>query len=133
MTRLSTITARGRGSSTDLVSIYKASRAALAGFSGGPSPVAAYSQAVAFQAGETVVRLSVSNSSVSSSSLVVGTIQRPLVADADDVGLAYVANVIGQSDAGFDLVVIRFDYGTFDASEWAPSETIYFNYTVGTP
>lgn len=93
-----------------------------------------YSASVEFAAGETVARVTVSNPvAIEDESSIVGTIARDDIAEVDDNGLLYVANVARVGSGSFDLVVVRCDYGMMDASEWATAETVSFKYTVGTP
>ena len=86
---------------------------------------------VAFTDGDTVRRVTITDTAIVSTSKIIVSIQRPnLATDADDGGYLYVANVVNVGTGTADVVVACCDRGFGDTTEQPPNETISLVYRV---
>jgi hypothetical protein len=81
--------------------------------------------------GDSVVRFTVTNSAVTSTTKVSLTVARPTVTDKTDKGFFYMANVCNITTGSFDVVCICTDEVFADSVKLKPSETITLYYTLG--
>jgi hypothetical protein len=77
--------------------------------------------------GETAARFTITDAAVGTTSKIVGTIQRPTVADTDDEGWHYDFNIVAVAAGSFDVVVWLMDA---DDDFRPPTETVILNYIV---
>lgn len=88
--------------------------------------------AVAFTDGDTVRRVTVTDTEVLASHMVAGSIRRPNTTDdSQDPGWIYHANVVEVVDGAFDVLVAATAWGFEDPSPLAPNETVQFVYQIG--
>lgn len=86
---------------------------------------------IAFTDGDTVRRVTITHASVTATSTVLATVQRPTTAnDSADYGYIYVTNVVRVATGEFDVLVAALAWGLQDTSELAPNETITLNYII---
>ena len=108
------------GTPVDRKATVQVARAAMAG-----------SVAVAPTDGDTYRRVTVSDATVSATSRIVGSVQRPSTADdSADLGWVYTSTIARVAAGVFDVIVVALAWGT-DDSVVNPNETVTFNYVVG--
>jgi len=88
---------------------------------------------VPFTDGDTMRRVTVTDSSVTATSKILVSIQRPdIVNDSLDLGYMYFVNVINRTaGVSFDVLIVCSDWGFDDPTENAPNETITLCYMIG--
>jgi len=90
------------------------------------------SSTVAFTDGDTFRRVTITDSSATTSSKILVTIQRPDTAnDSLDYGYIYTVNVLNRATGSFDVDIACLDWGIGDATESPPNETITLCYMIG--
>lgn len=92
--------------------------------------VTATSAALAFTDGDTFKRFTIADAAVTSTSKIVGSITRPTVTDANDLGWTYLHTIVSRGAGTFDLLVSVFDWNSPAEAE-GPIETVTFNYVLG--
>ena len=88
---------------------------------------------VPFTDGDTMRRVTVTDSSVTGTSKILVSVQRPdITSDSADAGYIYFVNVVNRtSGVSFDVVIICTDWGLSDPAEAPPNETITLCYMIG--
>jgi hypothetical protein len=87
---------------------------------------------IAFTDGDTLRRVTITDTNVLSTSNIVCTIRRPnSTDDSADRGYLYVANVVEVVVGAFDVLVACLDWGFDDPTENPPNETVTLCYTIG--
>jgi hypothetical protein len=88
---------------------------------------------VPFTDGDTYRRVTIANTSVTATSKILVSVQRPDIAtDAADLGFVYFANVVNRTaGVSFDVTIVCSDWGLADATESPPNETITLCYMIG--
>lgn len=86
---------------------------------------------IAFTDGDTMRRTTVTDTSVVSTSKIVGNIRRPdSTDDSADTGYVYIHSIVLVSNGSFDVLIVCKDWGYDDPVENIPNETIKFYYSV---
>lgn len=85
-----------------------------------------------FNANDTVVRFTVADVNVTSTTNLLLSFRRANIADIDDPGWIYVGNVVSQAAGTFDVLVCATQLGESDDSDVVliPSETVTMIYQV---
>lgn len=100
------------------------------------------SVSVPFTDGDSYRRITVANTSVTATSKIIVSVQRPdIVSDAADLGYVYFANVVNRvAGVSFDVTIVCTDWGfgdpagnTGDVAPFTvmPNETITLCYMIG--
>jgi hypothetical protein len=84
-----------------------------------------------FSDGDTAKRFTVTNTAVTTTSRIVGSIRRPDVADSLDYGYLYLVNVVTIAAGSFDLLVAVTGLGLDDVTDQPPLGSVEFHYQVG--
>jgi hypothetical protein len=94
-------------------------------------PVSVYAATLDFSDGDTLKRFTITNSAVLSTSRITGTIRRPNIADIDDPGYLYIANVVSIIAGSFDILVAATGAGLDDVTLSPPLGSVEFDYQIG--
>ncbi|HXB12867.1 MAG TPA: hypothetical protein VNZ45_12845 [Bacteroidia bacterium] len=93
------------------------------------SSTAISTASIPFTDGDTSRRVTISDIAITSSSNIVGIIVRPSTSnDSQDFGYIYNYNIVNVGTGSFDLLITATDGGLDDITEFAPNETVTFNY-----
>lgn len=84
---------------------------------------------VAFTDGDTMRRVTVSDGAVTATSKIICSVTRATVADEDDMGIFFQANVVSRGTGTFDVIVVARGWG-FSDPVGIVNETITLNYLV---
>jgi hypothetical protein len=96
---------------------------------GGAGSTLTGTETIAFSDGDTTRRVTITNASITTASVIAGLVRRPDSAtDGDDKGYLYSCNIVRQVAGAFDLLVNVTDWGGADCSDDPPNETITFHY-----
>lgn len=99
---------------------------------GGGGSATISSSTVTFATGETWVRKTVTDASVSGTSKIIVGVQSPAYADdAADLGWAYSAQVVLRASGSFDVVVHAVPVWGADSSPEGPGTTVTIYYILG--
>jgi hypothetical protein len=90
---------------------------------GGVSPTIG-SVSIPFTNGDAVQRVTVSSGSIGTGSKIRISVTRPNVADVDDPGYLYIANVVSRGAESFDVVVSAVDVDGSPCWQNPPAETV---------
>jgi ribosomal protein S18 len=90
-----------------------------------------YAATLDFADGDTLKRFTITNSAVLSTSRITGTIRRPNIADVDDPGYLYIANVVSIVAGSFDVLVAATGAGLDDMTLNPPLGSVEFDYHIG--
>src|SRR3954471_10536811 len=90
-----------------------------------------YAATLDFSDGDTLKRFTITNSAVLSTSRITGTIRRPNIADVDDPGYLYIANIVSIVAGSFDVLVAVTGAGLDDMTLSPPLGSVEFNYQIG--
>lgn len=90
-----------------------------------------YAATLDFSDGDTLKRFTITNSAVLSTSRITGTIRRPNIADVDDPGYLYIANIVSIIAGSFDVLVAATGAGLDDVTLSPPLGSVEFDYQIG--
>lgn len=90
-----------------------------------------YAATLDFSDGDTLKRFTIANSAVLSTSRITGTIRRPNIADVDDPGYLYIANIVSIIAGSFDVLVAATGAGLDDVTLSPPLGSVEFDYQIG--
>lgn len=90
-----------------------------------------YAATLDFSDGDTLKRFTIANSAVLSTSRITGTIRRPNIADVDDPGYLYIANIVSIVAGSFDILVAATGAGLDDVTLSPPLGSVEFDYQIG--
>lgn len=88
------------------------------------------SQPLDFTDGDTQKRFTITDTSIEGTELITPSVQRQQVADADDYGWAFTANVLQVRRGSFDILVTALAGDAIAAAGEYPNETVTLNYIV---
>lgn len=84
---------------------------------------------LSFTNGDTFKRFTIADATATATSKIVGSITRPTVTDANDLGWTYLHTIVSRGAGTFDLVVAVFDWNQ-PAGQTRPNETVIFHYVI---
>jgi len=86
---------------------------------------------IPFTDGDTIRRVTITDSTVGAGSRIVASITRPNTTDdSQDPGYVYTANIVQIGTGSFDVLISVLDWGEDDCTECPPSETVTLHYIV---
>jgi hypothetical protein len=87
--------------------------------------------AIPFTDGDTMRRVTVTDSKVTAGSRIVHSITRPNTTDdSQDPGYIYTANIVQIAAGSFDVLIAVLGWGEDDCTELPPNETVALHYIV---